>query len=81
MDISLCLRLCLLAILPMTQRNNVISSLSFLLIDPKNEQGKPIIELSNIKVSAPKTGKTKSSYFQLLGFTTISYIYFLFIIR
>ncbi|CAD8044938.1 unnamed protein product [Paramecium primaurelia] len=37
----------------------------------RNEQGKPITSPSNMKVTAPQSGKIKSSYFSQLGFTTI----------
>lgn len=41
------------------------------LLAPRNEQGKPVTSPPNVKVVAPKEGKVKSSYFSVLGYTTI----------
>lgn len=38
---------------------------------PRGENGKPITEVPNVKVSNPKSGRIKSSYFSVSGYTTI----------
>lgn len=43
----------------------------FCKLAKRGENGKPITEPSNIKVSAPRTGRIKSSYFGPLSFTTV----------
>ena len=40
-------------------------------VDPRGENGKPLTEKPNMAVKAPFQGKTKSSYFSVMGFTTI----------
>jgi hypothetical protein len=53
------------------QRRGVTEFHNMVILAKRNENGKVITEEPNVKVKAPQEGKTKSSYFSQLGFTTI----------
>lgn len=43
----------------------------FYTLAPRGENGKPITEAPNVKVTNPRSGRVKSSYFSVSGYTSI----------